>query len=49
MRKEVYAGYVPLQLPDWRQKSVEKGNQESCMKAIGELLFEVINQYVAAT
>ena len=49
MRKEVYAGYIPLQVPDWKQISVEKGGEQSCMQAIGELLFEVINKYVAVT
>lgn len=48
MRKEVYAGYVPLHIPDWKRKSVEKGCQASCMEVIGELLFEVINEYAAA-
>lgn len=48
MRKEAYAGYVSLRMPDWKQKSVEKGCQESCMKVIGELLFEVINEYATA-
>ncbi|TFY59486.1 hypothetical protein EVJ58_g5744 [Rhodofomes roseus] len=44
MRKEVYAGYMPLDVPDWTPKSVERGNQESCMKVVGELLLDVMDK-----
>jgi phosphoketolase len=46
MRKEVYKAYQALDVVDWKTKGVEKGTQESCMKTVGELLYEVVNSYV---
>lgn len=43
-RFEAYKGYVPPDLPDWRQFCVEKGKQESAMKAIGKLIDQVFIQ-----
>lgn len=37
-RYEVYKSYVPPNLPDWQQFCVKKGEQESSMKAIGNLI-----------
>ncbi|KAH9856640.1 phosphoketolase [Lenzites betulinus] len=42
MREEAYKAYRPLNVPDWRQFSVEKGSAESCMKTTGEFLHAVI-------
>lgn len=46
MRKEVYKAYQALDIVDWKTKGVEKGTQESCMKSVGELLYEVVKAYV---
>ncbi|PBL03652.1 phosphoketolase [Armillaria gallica] len=43
-KKESYKAYIPLDLPEWSDLAVEKGSQESCMKAIGRFLKEVVNQ-----
>ncbi|KAK0235877.1 phosphoketolase [Armillaria nabsnona] len=43
-KKESYKAYVPLDLPEWNDLAVEKGSQESCMKAIGRFLKEVVDQ-----
>ncbi|KAK0193755.1 phosphoketolase [Armillaria mellea] len=43
-KKESYKAYVPLDLPEWSGLAVEKGSQESCMRAIGRFLKEVVNQ-----
>ncbi|KAK0500499.1 phosphoketolase [Armillaria luteobubalina] len=43
-KKESYRAYIPLDLPEWSNLAVEKGSQESCMKAIGRFLKEVVNQ-----
>ncbi|KAH9481511.1 putative phosphoketolase [Psilocybe cubensis] len=43
-KKESYAAYTPLLTPEWMDNCVEKGTQESCMKAIGRFLKEVINK-----
>ncbi len=45
-KKESYKAYVPLDLPEWSDLAVEKGShrRESCMKAIGRFLKEVVNQ-----
>jgi len=43
-RKESYAAYKPLITPDWRDGCAEKGTQESCMKAVGRFLKEVIQE-----
>ena len=37
-RPETYKEHFPLQVPDWRQFGVEMGKEESCMKAIANLL-----------
>ncbi|KZP31650.1 D-xylulose 5-phosphate/D-fructose 6-phosphate phosphoketolase [Athelia psychrophila] len=41
-KKEVYAGYEPLRVPSWMERGVEKGQQASCMQAVGGLLKAVI-------
>ncbi|KAK0450158.1 phosphoketolase [Armillaria borealis] len=43
-KKESYKAYIPLDLPEWSDLAVEKGSQESCMKAIGRFLKEVVDQ-----
>lgn len=43
-RKEAYDAYEALKVPNWLERGVEKGIQESCMKVVGSLLKEVINQ-----
>jgi xylulose-5-phosphate/fructose-6-phosphate phosphoketolase len=43
-RKESYANYSPLSTPDWESLCEQKGSQESCMKAVGKFLREVIKQ-----
>ncbi|ODH44831.1 hypothetical protein ACO22_00661 [Paracoccidioides brasiliensis] len=40
-RDEVYESYKPLKLADWRKFGVEKGTQESSMKATAELIDQV--------
>ena len=45
-KKEAYDSYEPLEVPDWQTLAVNTGEQVSCMKAVGELLHEVIKQYV---
>ena len=45
-RKEAYASYEPLNVPDWKQLGVKAGTEVSCMKAVGELLHEVVKEYV---
>ncbi|KAG5647371.1 hypothetical protein DXG03_000439 [Asterophora parasitica] len=42
LRKEAYDSYKPLNTPDWRKYTVNVGEQESCMKAIGRFLKEVV-------
>jgi len=42
MRVEAQRMYHPLCTPDWRKYTVHIGEQESCMKAIGMFLREVI-------
>ncbi|EAU85668.1 phosphoketolase [Coprinopsis cinerea okayama7 len=41
-RKESYGAYIPLKIPDWRQFTVDKGSEESCMKSVGRFLKQVI-------
>lgn len=41
-RKESWNAYVPIKAPDWTKFSVKKGEQESCMKAVGRLLRQVV-------
>ncbi|EEB93332.1 hypothetical protein MPER_08024, partial [Moniliophthora perniciosa FA553] len=43
-KPESYKGYVPLDVPEWRNWCVEKGTQESSMKVIGKLLKDVIKR-----
>lgn len=45
-RKEAYAAYTPLNVPEWRQFTVEKGTLQSCMKVVGEFLAGVVDEYV---
>lgn len=37
-KAETYKNYEPLNVPDWRQFGVEKGSEESCMKATGKFI-----------
>ncbi|EIN09769.1 phosphoketolase [Punctularia strigosozonata HHB-11173 SS5] len=43
-RAEAYKAYRPLDVPDWREFAIakEKGEQASCMQAVGRLLRAVI-------
>lgn len=41
-RVETYNCHEPLNVPDWRKFGVEKGAEESCMKAIGNLLDQAL-------
>jgi xylulose-5-phosphate/fructose-6-phosphate phosphoketolase len=43
-RKESYKSHQPLSTPDWMRYCVQKGTQESCMKAIGRFLKEVVKE-----
>lgn len=43
-RKECYANYQPLDVPDWKPYTVKKGTQDSCMERIGEFLRDVIKR-----
>lgn len=43
-RPEVYKGYIPLDIPSWKEFGVERGIQESCMKTIGDFLRTVIDK-----
>ncbi|KAF5366987.1 hypothetical protein D9758_003947 [Tetrapyrgos nigripes] len=43
-KPESYKGYTPLAVPDWHGFCAEKGSEESCMKATGRLLKEVIKK-----
>jgi xylulose-5-phosphate/fructose-6-phosphate phosphoketolase len=45
-RKESYDAYTPLLTPDWKEICVKKGSEESCMKAVGRFLKEVVKEYV---
>ncbi|CAG8505806.1 3323_t:CDS:10 [Funneliformis mosseae] len=42
IRKETYAAYKPLDLPDWKAFTVEKDSNESCMKSVGSYCSKVI-------
>ena len=37
-RSEVFEGYHPLKLADWKQYAVAKGSQESSMKLLGKMV-----------
>lgn len=39
-----YCTYVPLVTPDWEPLCGEKGSQDSCMKAVGRFLKEVVKK-----
>lgn len=41
-RKETYDVYQPLEVADWQKFSSRKGTQESCMKASGQFLDQVL-------
>ncbi|KAJ7039639.1 phosphoketolase [Mycena alexandri] len=43
-KKESFAGYAPLKVPEWEGFCAEQGTQESCMKAVGRLLTVVIKE-----
>ncbi|KAH9942735.1 phosphoketolase [Amylocystis lapponica] len=43
-RKEAYAAYTPLDVPEWMSLGVEKGSEQSCMKVVGEFLHEVVKE-----
>jgi xylulose-5-phosphate/fructose-6-phosphate phosphoketolase len=43
-RKESYKSFTPLGIPDWMPYCATKGTQESCMKAIGRFLKEVVKE-----
>ena len=47
-RKEAYASYEPLNVPNWMETGlpVEKGKEASCMKTVGEFLHEIVKKYV---
>jgi xylulose-5-phosphate/fructose-6-phosphate phosphoketolase len=47
-RKEAYASYESLDVPNWMESgnTVEKGSEASCMKIVGEYLHEVIKRLV---
>lgn len=45
-RKECFANYQPLVVPDWSKYTVKKATQDSCMDRIGEYLHDVIEKYV---
>jgi xylulose-5-phosphate/fructose-6-phosphate phosphoketolase len=47
-RKESYKSFTPLRTPDWMSYCAEKGTQESCMKAIGKFLKEVVKEWVVS-
>ena len=41
-KRESYAGYTPLQSPDWKKLAVKKFSSESSMKKVGEYLEQVV-------
>lgn len=41
-RKEAYAAFEPLEVPNWMPFSVPNGREASCMKTVGSFLREVI-------
>lgn len=41
-RRETYAAFQPLAVPDWVSFSVQRGHEASCMKTVGNFLREVI-------
>ena len=45
-RKEAYAAYHALTVPEWIDRGVQKGSQESCMKLVGSFLKEIVKECV---
>lgn len=45
-RKEAYAAFQPIRVPEWTHLGVQKGSQASCMKVVGTLLRDTIKEYV---
>jgi phosphoketolase len=45
-RRESYAAYTALKVPDWMPFGVKRGDQESCMKTIGRFLRTIVKEYV---
>ena len=45
MRKEAYASFEALNVPEWIGMGVDKGSQVSCMKVVGSFLKDVIRRY----
>ncbi|KAG2147595.1 XFP N-terminal domain-containing protein [Suillus clintonianus] len=41
-RKEAYAAFQPIRVPEWIHLGVKKGSQASCMKVVGTLLRDTI-------
>ncbi|TAQ87917.1 hypothetical protein B7494_g3754 [Chlorociboria aeruginascens] len=41
-RAETYKNHEVLDVPDWKKFGVEKGTEESCMKAIGKLIDQAL-------
>lgn len=41
-RAETYKSYETLKVPDWKRYGVKKGTEESCMKAIANLLDQAL-------
>lgn len=44
MRKEANANFRALDVPKWIEMGVQKGEQKSCTKLVGEFLHEVIKR-----
>ncbi|KAG6856505.1 hypothetical protein H0H87_003698 [Tephrocybe sp. NHM501043] len=44
LRDEAYKTYQPLHTPDWRKFTCNAGEEESCMKAIGRFLKDVVEE-----
>lgn len=43
-RKEAYDAFQPLAVPEWMPFSVQSGREASCMKTVGNLLRQVIQE-----
>jgi len=41
-RRETYAGFTPLAVPDWKDFALEAGTEASCMLTIGDLIDKVL-------
>lgn len=41
-RKETYAGFTPIKVPDWKKFCVARGSEESCMLTIGKIIDDVL-------